>query len=260
MLRIILSIMLFFGCLSANFFIVDNGIVMEIVNEPSTTNIVDSNGKTLKKHKSLYSANQSLKERQHPKKVKKVRKSTKKSSYRYKRYKKQRVKKSSKRGYKKRYISKKKSTKRYKKKARYKYSKKKRAKTKDYIVIKTAKRRLYHYKNGRLNRVYKIAVGKRKHQHFGTYRISRKKRWPDWIPTKNIKKEFPKLPNIVKGGKNNPLGARALYLGHSSYRIHGTNKPNSIGKAASHGCFRMRNRDVIALYNKTVIGTKVYVK
>jgi Cu/Ag efflux protein CusF len=78
MLRIILSIMLFFGCLSANFFIVDNGIVMEIVNEPSTTNIVDSNGKTLKKHKSLYSANQSLKERQHPKKVKKVRKSTKK--------------------------------------------------------------------------------------------------------------------------------------------------------------------------------------
>jgi lipoprotein-anchoring transpeptidase ErfK/SrfK len=83
--------------------------------------------------------------------------------------------------------------------------------------------------------------------------------WPDWRPPAQMRKRRPDLPNFMEGGPNNPLGARALYLGSSIYRIHGTNEPKSIGKAASSGCIRMLNADVEELYRHVKVGTTVEV-
>lgn len=108
--------------------------------------------------------------------------------------------------------------------------------------------------------IYPIAVGRPGAQWKGTMHISAKKMWPDWHPTTSMRKRKPGLPDNVPGGMHNPLGARALYLGSSLYRIHGTNEPNSIGRAVSSGCIRMRNDDVIDLYERVPIGTKVTIK
>lgn len=107
---------------------------------------------------------------------------------------------------------------------------------------------------------YPIAVGKDGFRWTGVEVITRKAEWPNWYPTENVRRQRPELPAVVPGGKDNPLGARALYLGDTLYRIHGSNDPKSIGRAASRGCFRMRNSDIIDLYDRVDVGTVVIVQ
>lgn len=106
---------------------------------------------------------------------------------------------------------------------------------------------------------YGIGVGREGFEWSGAEQISRKAEWPDWIPPAAMVARQPYLPRWIGGGPGNPLGARALYLGHTDYRIHGTNDPTSIGKHMSSGCIRLLNADVIDLYNRVGIGTKVIV-
>jgi lipoprotein-anchoring transpeptidase ErfK/SrfK len=105
-----------------------------------------------------------------------------------------------------------------------------------------------------------IGVGREGHSFSGVSTISAKRQWPDWSPTPNIRKLHPELPGYVKGGDQNPLGARALYLGDSLYRIHGTNEPWKIGDAVSSGCIRLTNDDIIDLYNRSKVGATVIVQ
>ena len=106
---------------------------------------------------------------------------------------------------------------------------------------------------------YGIGVGREGFEWSGVETIKRKSEWPDWIPPAAMIARQPYLPRWIGGGPGNPLGARALYLGNTDYRIHGTNAPDSIGKHMSSGCIRMLNADVIDLYNRVNIGTKVVV-
>jgi lipoprotein-anchoring transpeptidase ErfK/SrfK len=106
---------------------------------------------------------------------------------------------------------------------------------------------------------YGIGVGREGFEWSGAEQISRKAEWPDWIPPTAMVARQPYLPRWIGGGPGNPLGARALYLGHTDYRIHGTNEPTSIGKHMSSGCIRLLNADVIDLYNRVGVGTKVIV-
>ncbi|MCY4508085.1 MAG: L,D-transpeptidase, partial [Acidobacteria bacterium] len=93
----------------------------------------------------------------------------------------------------------------------------------------------------------------------GLKTVSRKAEWPDWTPPAEMLARRPDLPRHMAGGPENPLGARALYLGSSLYRIHGTNEPNTIGQSVSSGCIRMMNDDVIDLYDRVPVGTRVEV-
>ena len=128
------------------------------------------------------------------------------------------------------------------------------------IVVHTAERFLYVVLgNGRAIR-YGIGVGREGFQWQGLLRITRKQEWPDWTPPPEMIDRQPYLPRWMAGGPGNPLGARALYLGNTVYRIHGTNLPQTIGTAVSSGCFRLVNPDVIDLYDRTPIGTKVIVR
>jgi lipoprotein-anchoring transpeptidase ErfK/SrfK len=106
---------------------------------------------------------------------------------------------------------------------------------------------------------YGIGVGRPGFTWSGVHAVSAKKEWPDWVPPDEMIKRQPYLPHFVAGGPSNPLGARALYLGSTLYRIHGSNEPWTIGKNVSSGCIRMRNADVIDLYDRVKIGTKVVV-
>jgi lipoprotein-anchoring transpeptidase ErfK/SrfK len=106
---------------------------------------------------------------------------------------------------------------------------------------------------------YRIAVGRRGSTWSGVKTVLRKEEWPDWYPTAEMRARQPDLPRFVAGGPGNPLGARALYLGNTPYRIHGTNQRSSIGKHASSGCIRMLNEDVVDLYSRVEIGAKVVV-
>ncbi|MEM7428458.1 MAG: L,D-transpeptidase [Pseudomonadota bacterium] len=132
------------------------------------------------------------------------------------------------------------------------------------IIIRTSERKLYLVTNpGRAIR-YSVGVGREGFQWGGVSYVSRKKEWPDWRPqTEMIERELFKngrvIPEYMPGGPENPLGARALYLGSTLYRIHGTNQDYSIGGAVSSGCIRMRNKDVIDLYQRVAVGAKVYV-
>jgi lipoprotein-anchoring transpeptidase ErfK/SrfK len=127
------------------------------------------------------------------------------------------------------------------------------------IVISTSQRRLYYVLgNGRAHR-YGVGVGRQGFSWSGTKTVSMKREWPDWRPPAAMLKRRPDLPRHMAGGIDNPLGARALYLGSSLYRIHGSNEPNTIGAAVSSGCIRMTNRDVVDLYDRVRIGTKVVV-
>lgn len=128
------------------------------------------------------------------------------------------------------------------------------------IVISTSQRRLYYVLGGGKALRYAIAVGKEGYAWAGTSTVSSKKEWPGWTPTADMRKRNPNLPAHVAGGKDNPLGARALYLGSTLYRIHGTNEPWYMGSARSSGCIRMTNEDVIDLYNRTRIGATVIVR
>jgi lipoprotein-anchoring transpeptidase ErfK/SrfK len=106
---------------------------------------------------------------------------------------------------------------------------------------------------------YGIGVGRPGFTWSGVKRISRKAEWPDWTPPAEMVLRRPDLPRHMAGGPDNPLGARALYLGSSLYRIHGTNEPSTIGHNVSSGCIRMMNEDVIDLYNRVPVGAKVIV-
>jgi lipoprotein-anchoring transpeptidase ErfK/SrfK len=127
------------------------------------------------------------------------------------------------------------------------------------IIIDTAHTFLYlTLGRGKALR-YGIGVGRKGFTWSGVEKISRKSAWPDWIPPAEMIARQPYLPRWVGGGPGNPLGARALYLGSTDYRIHGTNNPASIGTQVSSGCIRMRNADVIDLYDRVAVGTKVVV-
>jgi lipoprotein-anchoring transpeptidase ErfK/SrfK len=128
------------------------------------------------------------------------------------------------------------------------------------IIISTADRHLYLVQgNGRAIR-YGIGVGRDGFQWQGLLNISRKAEWPDWTPPPEMIARQPYLPRFMAGGPGNPLGARALYLGATVYRIHGTNRPDTIGTAVSSGCFRLVNTDVSDLYERVPVGTKVIVR
>jgi lipoprotein-anchoring transpeptidase ErfK/SrfK len=127
------------------------------------------------------------------------------------------------------------------------------------IIIDTAHTFLYLTLGDGTALRYGIGVGRKGFTWSGVERISRKSEWPDWIPPADMIARQPYLPRWVGGGPGNPLGARALYLGNSDYRIHGTNSPASIGKHVSSGCIRMRDADVIDLYDRVGIGSKVVV-
>ena len=106
---------------------------------------------------------------------------------------------------------------------------------------------------------YGIGVGRDGFTWSGTERITRMKEWPDWFPPKEMIDRQPYLPRFMAGGESNPLGARAMYLGNTLYRIHGTNDPTSIGKYTSSGCIHLTNEDVEDLYSRVGIGTRVVV-
>ena len=127
------------------------------------------------------------------------------------------------------------------------------------IVIDTPNKFLYLVEgNGRAMR-YGIGVGKPGFTWSGVKQISAKREWPDWTPPSEMLKRRPDLPRHMEGGPENPLGARAMYLGSTLYRIHGSNEPWTIGTNVSSGCIRMRNEDVIDLYGRVNVGTRVIV-
>ena len=128
------------------------------------------------------------------------------------------------------------------------------------IIVVTAERHLYLVQgNGRAIR-YGIGVGREGFQWQGLVNITRKAEWPDWTPPPEMIQRQPYLPRFMAGGPGNPLGARAMYLGTTVYRIHGTNRPDTIGTAVSSGCFRLVNADVADLYDRVPVGTKVVIR
>ncbi len=128
------------------------------------------------------------------------------------------------------------------------------------IVVNTAERRLYLVLGGGEALRYGIGVGRDGFRWGGVHRITAKKAWPAWTPPRQMLARRPDLPRHMEGGIENPLGARALYLGSTLYRIHGSNEPETIGQAVSSGCFRMTNEDVTDLYNRVSVGATVIVK
>jgi len=128
------------------------------------------------------------------------------------------------------------------------------------IVISTAERRLYLVEPDGTALRYGIGVGRDGFRWAGTHRITAKKEWPSWTPPAQMLRRRPDLPRHMAGGEDNPLGARAMYLGSTLYRIHGSNEPETIGQAVSSGCFRMTNEDVVDLYQRVRVGTTVVVK
>ena len=127
------------------------------------------------------------------------------------------------------------------------------------VVVDTPNRFLFLVLgNGRALR-YGIGVGRPGFEWAGVKSVTRKAEWPDWTPPPEMLKRRPELPHHMAGGEDNPLGARALYLGSSLYRIHGTNEPDTIGHNVSSGCIRMMNEDVIDLYERVKLGTRVIV-
>jgi lipoprotein-anchoring transpeptidase ErfK/SrfK len=128
------------------------------------------------------------------------------------------------------------------------------------IVVDTKNRYLYYVLGNNQAMRYSIAVGMEGYGFRGTTNVSMKREWPDWTPTPGELKRFPDLPRHMEGGSDNPLGARALYLGSTLFRIHGTNEPWKIGAAVSSGCIRMANDDAIDLYDRARVGATVVVR
>ena len=133
------------------------------------------------------------------------------------------------------------------------------------ILVKTKERALYYVLPGGKAIKYGVGVGRKGFTWTGRHRITAKKEWPEWRPPEEMKKRElakygRKLPDVMPGGPKNPLGARALYIGSTEYRIHGTNNPRSIGKFVSSGCIRMTNEEVKELYRKVKIGARVIVE
>jgi lipoprotein-anchoring transpeptidase ErfK/SrfK len=127
------------------------------------------------------------------------------------------------------------------------------------VVIDTKERTLYYTVSTTTAFQYPISVGRRGFKWYGSKKVSRVQSWPSWTPPPQMRARQPYLPITMKGGIRNPLGATAIYLGASLYRIHGTNNPKSIGRAASSGCFRMMNKHVLHLAKLVEIGTPVHV-
>jgi lipoprotein-anchoring transpeptidase ErfK/SrfK len=128
------------------------------------------------------------------------------------------------------------------------------------VVVNTAERRLYLVQGNGTALQYGIGVGRDGFRWSGVHRVSAKKEWPGWTPPVQMRQRRPDLPGHMAGGIDNPLGARAIYLGSTLYRIHGSNEPETIGQAVSSGCFRMTNEDVTDLYNRVHVGTTVVVR
>ncbi len=127
------------------------------------------------------------------------------------------------------------------------------------IVVNTKERRLYYVLGeGRALR-YGIGVGRPGFTWSGVRTVTEKKEWPGWTPPAQMLKRRPDLPRYMPGGPENPLGARAMYLGSTLYRIHGSNEPESIGQAVSSGCFRLTNDDVKDLYDRVKVGARVVI-
>jgi lipoprotein-anchoring transpeptidase ErfK/SrfK len=128
------------------------------------------------------------------------------------------------------------------------------------IIIDTLERHLYLIKDETHAIRYGIGVGRDGFTWQGLLQISRKAEWPDWHPPPEMIQRQPYLPRFMAGGPGNPLGARAMYLGNTEYRIHGTNAPETIGQSVSSGCFRLVNDDVMDLYSRVQVGTHVIVR
>ena len=132
------------------------------------------------------------------------------------------------------------------------------------ILVRARERKLYFILPAGRAIAYTVAVGREGYSWHGSNQVSRKAEWPDWRPPPEMLAREAEsghiIPTLVKGGPHNPLGARALYIGDTAYRIHGTDKPWSIGQASSSGCIRMLNEDVTELYDRVKLGAKVVVE
>lgn len=132
------------------------------------------------------------------------------------------------------------------------------------IIVETSTRHLYFVEEGGTAIRYQVAVGNEAFGWTGTAIIQRKAEWPSWTPPAEMRRRWPHVPAFMEGGPRNPMGARALYLYQNGrdtlYRIHGTNSPMEIGEAVSSGCIRMHNEQVIDLYNRVPVGTRVIVR
>jgi lipoprotein-anchoring transpeptidase ErfK/SrfK len=127
------------------------------------------------------------------------------------------------------------------------------------VIINTSERRLYYVLGDGQAIRYGVGVGRPGFEWSGVRYISSKREWPDWTPPAQMLRRRPDLPRHMDGGLDNPLGARAMYLSGTLYRIHGSNEPWTIGQAVSSGCIRMTNDDVVDLYERVRVGTKVVV-
>ncbi|MCX7341227.1 MAG: L,D-transpeptidase [Hyphomicrobiales bacterium] len=127
------------------------------------------------------------------------------------------------------------------------------------ILVDTRERRMYFVLSSTQAIRYGVGVGRPGFEWSGTKAVTRKAEWPTWTPPPQMLRRRPDLPRFMPGGPENPMGARALYLGSSLYRIHGSNEPETIGQAVSSGCIRMLNDDVIDLYERAKVGTRVVV-
>jgi len=128
------------------------------------------------------------------------------------------------------------------------------------VIVETSERRLYYVLgNGEAVR-YGIGVGRDGFRWSGQHRVTRKAEWPGWTPPPAMRKRIPDLPAYMPGGPDNPLGARAIYIGSTLYRLHGTSEPWTIGQAVSSGCIRLTNEDVIDLYDRVKVGDMVVVR
>jgi lipoprotein-anchoring transpeptidase ErfK/SrfK len=128
------------------------------------------------------------------------------------------------------------------------------------IVVSTAERRLYYILPGNQAVKYGVGVGRPGFEWHGQKTVAMKREWPSWTPPAQMLKRRPDLPRYMPGGPENPLGARAMYLGGTLYRIHGSNEPDTIGTAVSSGCIRMTNEDVVDLYDRVKVGARVIVQ
>jgi lipoprotein-anchoring transpeptidase ErfK/SrfK len=128
------------------------------------------------------------------------------------------------------------------------------------ILVRTGERRLYFVRGDGTAVRYPVAVGKPGKQWFGEARVDGKYVKPAWAPPADVKRDNPRLPDVIPGGApNNPMGVAALTLSGGEYAIHGTNRPDSIGTFASYGCIRMLNRDIVDLYERVAVGARVVV-
>jgi lipoprotein-anchoring transpeptidase ErfK/SrfK len=128
------------------------------------------------------------------------------------------------------------------------------------IVVSTQERRLYYVLPGNQAIRYCVGVGRPGFTWTGIRTVAMKREWPSWQPPREMLRRRPDLPRFLGGGPENPLGARAMYLGGTLYRIHGSNEPNTIGQAVSSGCIRMTNDDVVDLYDRVKVGARVIVQ